>query len=155
MNAPKFGDIITNNDPFDSQSVPLSPTASTTTENQQRPVNVKIVTIYALIAVIVLVLILLLLSVFGIFGPKSVPDCTTDGDCPEGEVCRDGRCVEEQSDCAEDEDCPEDETCQNGRCQPQSCTDTNDCPPDYQCVSSVCHRSPNPPTLLAGVWQRE
>jgi len=152
MSSDNFGDSGTKNDALD---IPLSVAESATTGNQQRPINIKIVTIYALIAAIVLVLIILFLSVFGVFGPESAPDCTADGDCAEGEVCRDGRCVEERSDCTEDQDCSEDETCQNGRCQPQSCIDTDECPSDYQCSGSVCYRSPNPPTSLAGLWQRE
>ena len=46
------------------------------------------------------------------------PECDTDDDCPAGEICDGGRCVEETPDCVTDEDCPLGEICRDGECIP-------------------------------------
>ena len=49
-------------------------------------------------------------------GPEIIsdPQCSIDSDCPEGEVCINGRCL--PSDCSIDSDCPDGQVCFNGVC---------------------------------------
>ena len=44
--------------------------------------------------------------------------CRQNSDCPEGHVCTDGQCVEQQADnrCDQDSDCPTGYACANGQC---------------------------------------
>ncbi len=41
--------------------------------------------------------------------------CTTNDDCPDGQVCQDGQCVA-GPECTTNEDCSEGQTCQDGEC---------------------------------------
>jgi len=48
------------------------------------------------------------------------PECTTDADCPDGKECKDGKCVEKSKpECTTDADCPEGKICENEKCVPE------------------------------------
>jgi Cys-rich repeat protein len=80
------------------------------------------------------------------------PECVEDEDCPEGQVCVDGKCVTptptptETPECVEDEDCPEGQVCVDGKCVTPSptptrtpeCTEDEDCPEGQVCVDGTC-----------------
>jgi hypothetical protein len=50
-------------------------------------------------------------------GGAAAPECETDADCEEGEVCQDGECVEAPpAGCETDADCAEGQVCEDGAC---------------------------------------
>lgn len=50
-----------------------------------------------------------------IIGDPDVTECSVDADCPDGQVCFNGRCIETTL-CSIDGDCPEGQVCVNGVC---------------------------------------
>ena len=105
-----------------------------------------------------------LLGVFLVFGAPACQQpsggggeepvgCTTDEDCPEGQVCQDGQCVEPAAPCETDEDCPEGQVCEDGECveaPPVPCETDEDCDNGLfcdgveTCVDDVCQDGTNP-----------
>jgi Cys-rich repeat protein len=70
------------------------------------------------------------------------PECTTDADCPEGEICTDGVCVESEPECVTDADCDQ------GFCSEAAgnicveCILDEHCPTGQICDSAQCVDSP-------------
>ena len=49
--------------------------------------------------------------------PEPTPECTTDADCPDGQICDAGQCVDAPApECEADEDCPDGQICDEGQC---------------------------------------
>ena len=75
-------------------------------------------------------------------GPGPADECTTNDDCPEGQVCQNGDCVTpEPEPCEADEDCPEGQVCENGECitpEPEPCETDEDCPEGQVCEDGEC-----------------
>ncbi len=70
------------------------------------------------------------------------PECTTDADCAEGQVCDDGVCTAApEPECTTDADCAEGEVCDDGVCtaapEPECETDA-DCAEGEECDDGVC-----------------
>lgn len=74
-------------------------------------------------------------------------ECSSDSQCPPGEVCDNGQCVPEQGNggCTSDADCPGTQVCQNGSCvEPDpgngngGCTSDADCPGTQICENGSC-----------------
>jgi Cys-rich repeat protein len=67
------------------------------------------------------------------------PECSVDGDCDEGERCRDGACEPE---CAQDADCGQGRVCDRGRCEeepePPECSVDGDCAEGERCRDGSC-----------------
>ena len=80
--------------------------------------------------------------------------CTTNADCPEGEVCVDGECVAEPVGCTTDADCSEGEVCVDGECAaaPVGCTTDAECDDGLfctgteTCVNGECQEGTDPCT---------
>lgn len=55
--------------------------------------------------------------------PVPAPECTMDHDCPDGEICVGGECVEPipQPECMTDAQCPSENVCMSRTCQSGSC----------------------------------
>ncbi|MCH8028826.1 MAG: hypothetical protein IH874_02710 [Candidatus Dadabacteria bacterium] len=75
-------------------------------------------------------------------GPRTVPvplpECTTDADCAEGEVCEAGECVP-APECIIDADCAEGEVCEVGTCiEEPECTVDADCAEGEVCEAGAC-----------------
>lgn len=72
--------------------------------------------------------------------PEPEPECTTDADCPTGEICSGGDCVpapEPEPECTTDGDCGVCEICVNGSCEPE-CTSAGDCAAGETCLGGCC-----------------
>ena len=83
--------------------------------------------------------------------PEPTPECTTDADCPPGQICKDGKCVdgptpnpdpdpptpEPTPECTTDKDCPPGQICEDGKCVP-GCRKDEDCPDGHICEDGVC-----------------
>lgn len=62
--------------------------------------------------------------------------CTTDGDCPGSQVCRDNECGPE---CLDDADCDDGYVCEGGSCvEEPECTVDADCPGAQICERERC-----------------
>lgn len=62
--------------------------------------------------------------------------CKSDIDCPEGH-CVEGRCAAPM--CTVNSDCPDGERCKNGRCVTQTgCSMDSDCPAGLRCKNGEC-----------------
>ena len=71
---------------------------------------------------------------------QTVPECTGDGDCGEGQECVNGVCTDVAPECTEDGDCGEGQTCDDGVCtdtEPE-CAEDGDCGANQECVDGVC-----------------
>jgi MYXO-CTERM domain-containing protein len=100
--------------------------------------------------------------------PTPTPQCTTDDDCPPGEVCVDGSCVVATPTatpigfCEDDEDCPDGQVCVNNRCVTPTptatpigyCEDDEDCPDGQVCVNNRCV-TPTPTATPIGYCEDE
>jgi MYXO-CTERM domain-containing protein len=100
--------------------------------------------------------------------PTPTPQCTTDDDCPPGEVCVDGSCVVATPTatpigfCEDDEDCPDGQVCVNNRCVTPTptatpigfCEDDEDCPDGQVCVNNRCV-TPTPTATPIGYCETE
>lgn len=99
-------------------------------------------------AVILVILILLLLGAAVLLPSEGAPPegggaipsggtpCTSDADCPYGEVCIEGLCGSPENGCTSDFDCPSG-ICINGVCEDECASDA-DCPPGEECVNGAC-----------------
>jgi hypothetical protein len=74
----------------------------------------------------------------------ALPDCEADGDCAAGEVCEAGECVPAPPDCEADGDCAEGEVCEAGECvpAPPECENDGDCAEGEICESNECVPAP-------------
>ena len=64
--------------------------------------------------------------------------CADDGDCPVGDHCDMGVCVDNQA-CTDNGDCPPTMACEDGTCLPiGSCDDDDDCPAWAHCEDGQC-----------------
>ncbi|MBN2121651.1 hypothetical protein JW721_01155 [Candidatus Micrarchaeota archaeon] len=97
--------------------------------------------------VIIVILILLLLGAAvlsqpgdGTDGDGGIPTggtpCTSDADCPPGEICIEGLCGVPEDECTSDFDCPSG-ICIDGVCEDE-CASDFDCPPGEECVDGAC-----------------
>lgn len=67
--------------------------------------------------------------------------CGPDRPCPPGEVCDDasGQCLPEPEGCRVQADCPAGQSCLAGRCvNAEGCRTDSDCPDDRECVNDQC-----------------
>ena len=94
--------------------------------------------------------------------PTPTPRCTTDEDCPSGEVCVNGNCVTATPTntpigfCRGDEDCPNGQVCVNNMCVTPTptrtpigyCTGDEDCPNGQVCVNNMCVTATPTPTPI-------
>ena len=89
----------------------------------------------------------------------SIVECIDDADCPNGQVCVDGTCIDATPiptptpECTDDNDCPPGQVCVDGMCVEATptpipeCSDDDDCPPGQVCVNGVCvEATPTPST---------
>jgi len=66
--------------------------------------------------------------------------CGRDADCAAGEVCRNGTCIRGNS-CNNNDDCPRDRRCRGGRCVLNAtCNDNDDCRRSERCRNGRCRR---------------
>ena len=65
--------------------------------------------------------------------PEPQPECTTDDECPPGQICQDGVCVDGDRGCSDDSDCPPGQICVNGSCQ-DACPKTSEVWDGEKCV---------------------
>lgn len=72
--------------------------------------------------------------------PAEEPGCTTSGDCPDGQVCVDGECVDQCPDvaCTSDADCGEGCICNDSRCTSEECGHEDPCPEGKICLDGRC-----------------
>ncbi|MBI5495182.1 MAG: hypothetical protein HY904_09135 [Deltaproteobacteria bacterium] len=73
---------------------------------------------------------------------QCVDGCVADADCPDQRVCQQSVCVV-PAPCQVDEDCRTGELCLARQCRPQDtfCQSDRDCPLELYCVSGVCGRA--------------
>ena len=64
-------------------------------------------------------------------GCQTPTECTTNADCPSGELCESGRCIPIPDQCTSDADCDACERCDGGVCVAQ-------CQPDEVCRANQC-----------------
>ncbi len=66
--------------------------------------------------------------------------CTSDAQCPEGQLCRGDRCVPDATGCVNDGDCPGGGRCADGECRPADpgCVTDRDCGADESCQEGEC-----------------
>lgn len=68
---------------------------------------------------------------------SNLPDCTSDGDCPEGYVCHvlAGDCLPSRVPCTTNQDCPPGSYCDPDAqtCRATECQSDQDCPPEQVC----------------------
>lgn len=96
--------------------------------------------------------------------------CTTDSNCPKGEICRDGQCVKEVKsacpavpckdgkvcdnglcrDCASDAECGKGRHCWQGSCRADGneCDPDRDCPLGQKCSHGYCVPDASPGTCV-------
>lgn len=76
-------------------------------------------------------------------------ECTVDGDCDGGEVCRNGECREaEEAECETDDDCGESEACIEGECEEieePECAVDSDCGEGQVCLEGECEEAEEDP----------
>ncbi|MBN2498298.1 MAG: hypothetical protein JXR96_27150, partial [Deltaproteobacteria bacterium] len=66
------------------------------------------------------------------------PDCRFDADCPDGQACEEGRCVDEpQVGCQHSSDCQAGQVCLDGQCV-TICYEDADCPAGHSCQQHAC-----------------
>jgi MYXO-CTERM domain-containing protein len=86
--------------------------------------------------------------------PTPTPECETSEDCPDGQVCIDGHCVDATPTstptpigyCTGNDDCPDGQVCVNNMCVTPTpthtpigyCTGNDDCPDGQVCVNNMC-----------------
>ena len=72
------------------------------------------------------------------------PGCAGDADCPVGQRCVAGACVEDPGDCVNDGECPGAQVCENGACVPgpAGCVVDGDCGAGGVCEMGVCVGGP-------------
>ena len=95
------------------------------------------------------------LSVMGTDCSITIVECVDDADCPNGEVCVDGTCVDATPtptptpECTDDNDCPPGQVCVDGRCVDTTPTPT---PTFFSTGSGGCNCKidPNAPRSGAG-----
>jgi len=94
--------------------------------------------------------------------PTSTPRCRTSEDCPDGQVCVDGECVEATPTptpigfCESNDDCPNGEVCVDHHCVTPTptntpigfCNSTDDCPTGEVCVDHHCVTPTPTPTPI-------
>ena len=77
------------------------------------------------------------------------PECETDADCAEGQVCENGRCVDAPvPECETDADCAEGQVCEDGVCADApviECETDADCAEGQVCEDGVCVDAPEEP----------
>lgn len=72
-------------------------------------------------------------------------ECLVDSDCPEGYVCRDNECIQEETPpderrCSADPDCTQGYRCSGGMCtQIRTCTSDQDCGSGQGCLEGICY----------------
>ncbi|MBW1808228.1 MAG: hypothetical protein JRJ87_08540 [Deltaproteobacteria bacterium] len=65
------------------------------------------------------------------------PVCSSNADCPEGQQCHDGQCIEPDGSCVKNTDCAEGQVCLDGQCT-VLCTADEDCPEGQICDGCSC-----------------
>lgn len=75
-------------------------------------------------------------------------ECSSDADCPDGEICVDGVCVPrcQPSQCGADGDCAPGCICVGGSCRDAECGPNNPCPSGQVCINGRCFPDTDPPT---------
>ncbi len=70
--------------------------------------------------------------------------CHSNGDCPAGEICSNGKCqnAPPPPQCTSNGNCTKGEVCVKGACQP--CTSTSQCDAGLVCTSGACGTPPPP-----------
>ena len=90
-----------------------------------------------------------------------VPECVSDADCPEGQVCENGVCTDAPvPECAEDADCAEGQVCEEGVCvegpedPPNKILFESIGEPDYQGTQTclTCHSNHAANIMETGHW---
>jgi peptidoglycan-associated lipoprotein len=75
------------------------------------------------------------------------PQCKTDGECKEGQRCRQEVCVAE---CSETQSCGQGKKCVSGRCALDQCRADSDCTGGAACVDEQC----KPQSLDSMPWRQ-
>ena len=77
------------------------------------------------------------------------PECVSDADCAEGQVCEDGACTDAPApECETDADCAEGQVCEDGVCTDApvpECEADADCAEGQMCEDGVCVEAPDEP----------
>lgn len=73
--------------------------------------------------------------------PPPAPECDDATPCPDGQVCRSGKCVAAPAaaprpECASNADCASGKVCKNGRCT--ACDTAADCDAGQECTNGRC-----------------
>lgn len=84
-------------------------------------------------------------------GCGSPPECTVDANCQSGKLCKEGKCIvddTQKAECTQDNDCPAESSCQKEKCVPlkpkPECTQNDDCKKGQVCEDEKC-KTPPPP----------
>jgi hypothetical protein len=72
----------------------------------------------------------------------TIPGCTSDNDCPQGQRCQQGTCTNPTPGCASNSDCPPGDNCINGQCTRPTCPTTRTCNPNQTCSPAQCSDNP-------------
>jgi len=93
----------------------------------------------------------------GVCTDAPAPECETDADCAEGQVCEDGVCIDAPApECNTNADCAEGQVCEDGVCTdaPVLDCDTNaDCAEGQVCEDGVCVEAPQDHKTLITDYQ--
>jgi Cys-rich repeat protein len=112
-----------------------------------------------MMAILFIFIVLILVIGIGValyFYFRNKNRCTTNADCPTGQVCNNGTCVVPPDPvppvniCTQDADCPTGQICNNGRCgipPIPSCTQDTDCPTGKICNNGRCQQAQCGPDL--------
>ncbi len=73
----------------------------------------------------------------GLFGVRNF---FGNNDCPPGQKCKKGVCVDKDKSCSGDSDCKDGQKCEDGKCVDKKapCSGESDCPDGQKCEKGVC-----------------
>lgn len=85
------------------------------------------------------------------------PECTDAMDCPIGQVCSAGSCIEPPAECVTADDCASGEQCVGGACRPETqCDASAQCEgASEQCVDGACVVVEEPSAAASCVFDRQ
>ena len=108
------------------------------TKEQKKNRSTTVILIIIVIVVIVLAVIVVYVAFFR--STSGTSTCSTNLDCPAGQVCNSGVCQTPTSSCNSDNDCALNQVCFQGTCVTPStgCTQDSDCMGNQVCQNGTC-----------------